>query len=50
MKITIEYCQVWNYEPRASGLAGELKNTFKIDPELIPSGGGVFEVELDGRL
>ena len=51
MKVTIEYCSVWNYLPRASSLEAKLKKTFQgIDVQLISSGGGVFEVSLNDRL
>ena len=51
MKITIEYCHVWNYYPRAASLAEELKQALDhLDIELIKSSGGVFEVEAEGRL
>ena len=51
MKISIEYCSVWNYLPRASSLEAELKSKFEgVGVELISSGGGVFEVTLDGDL
>ena len=51
MKVTIEYCAVWNYLPRASSLEAKLKQTFQgIDVQLISSGGGVFEVTLNDRL
>jgi len=51
MKVSIEYCSVWNYLPRASSLEVELKTKFpKVDTKLISSGGGVFEVTLDGEL
>ena len=51
MKVTIEYCAVWNYLPRASSLEAKLKQTFQgIDVQLISSGGGVFEVTLNDKL
>ena len=51
MKVTIEYCAVWNYLPRASSLDAKLKKTFQgIDVQLISSDGGVFEVTLNDRL
>ena len=51
MKVTIEYCSVWNYLPRASSLEAKLKQTFQgIDVQLISSGGGVFEVAVNGQL
>ena len=51
MKVTIEYCAVWNYLPKASSLEAKLKKTFQgVDVQLISSGGGVFEVALNGQL
>ena len=51
MKITIEYCHVWNYYPRAASLAEEIKRQIKdVNIEYIKSSGGVFEVLRDGNL
>ena len=51
MKISIEYCAMWNYLPKASSLEVELKNNFpQADIALISSGGGVFEISLNGNL
>ena len=53
MKITIEYCTVWNYLPRAAGLASELLEKYgtKIARlTLQPSGGGVYEITKDDSL
>lgn len=51
MKISIEYCSMWNYLPRASSLEVELKKNFpQVDVSLISSGGGVFEICLDDNL
>ena len=51
MKISIEYCAMWNYLPKASSLEVELKNNFPLaDISLISSGGGVFEISLNGNL
>ena len=51
MKISIEYCSVWNYLPRASSLEEHLKNKYDgAAIELISSGGGVFEVTLENKL
>ena len=51
MKISIEYCAIWNYQPKASSLEVELKNNFpQADISLISSGGGVFEISLNGNL
>jgi selT/selW/selH-like putative selenoprotein len=50
MKISIEYCVVRNYQPRAASLAAEIRQHFP-DAELvmIPSRGGRFEVLRDGQ-
>lgn len=50
-KVVIEYCVVWNYYPKAAGLAEEIKKKFdNIDIEYLESSGGKFEVSLDGNL
>jgi selenoprotein W-related protein len=50
MKIVIEYCVVWNYLPRAAGLADELKRIFGAEVALKKSTGGVFEVTVNEML
>ena len=51
MKLSIEYCSAWNYLPQASSLEAELKQSFpNMEISLISSGGGVFEIVLDGKL
>ena len=51
MKLSIEYCSAWNYLPQASSLEAELKQNFpNMEISLISSGGGVFEIILDGKL
>ena len=53
MNLSIEYCNVWNYLPRAASMATNLLEKYgnKIKKlSLIPAGGGVYEVEKDGRL
>ena len=50
MKVSIEYCMEWNYQPRAFSLRDELYNRFGIQSELKSSSGGVFEVELNESL
>lgn len=50
MRVVIEYCVICNYEPRAAGLAAEVRKTYpQADVKLIQASGGVFEVEVDGR-
>ena len=55
MKISIEYCMEWNYEPRALSLRDDLVESFQgrfneFNVELIESGGGVFEVMVNNNL
>ena len=55
MKINIEYCVIWDYEPRARSLREDLINTFKddfneLDIKLIEGGRGVFEVSVNKGL
>ena len=54
-KISIEYCRVWNYTPRAVSLFNELMQDKAIEEkikslEIIPSSGGRFEVTVNGEL
>ena len=55
MKINIEYCVIWDYEPRARSLREDLIKTFKdefnvLDIQLIEGGRGVFEVSVNKGL
>ena len=55
MKISIEYCMEWNYEPRALSLRDDLQVEFQnrfneFNIQLIESGGGVFEVMVNDVL
>ena len=55
MKISIEYCMEWNYEPRALSLRDDLVEAFQgrfdeFNVELIESSGGVFEVMVNDVL
>ena len=51
MRVVIEYCVVWNYEPRALSLGEELSLAF---PDVIaghiPGDRGAFEVIVDDVL
>jgi selenoprotein W-related protein len=49
-KVTIEYCTVWNYEPKAASLAARIRKTAGVTPRLIASGGGAFEIRVNGEL
>ena len=48
--ISIEYCNEWNYYPQAARLAEAIKKKLGVEPKLIKSGGGVFEVLADDKL
>ena len=53
MNISIEYCNKWNYLPRAASMATELLEKYGNSIsrlKLIPSGGGVYEVMKNGKL
>ena len=52
MKLQIRYCTSWGYLPRAVSVTEMFNNKFgnKVESELIPSSGGVFEITLDGKL
>ena len=53
MNISIEYCNAWNYLPRAASLATKILETYGNGVsglQLIPSGGGVFEVTKNDHL
>ena len=52
IKITVEFCMMWNYAPKAASLAEELFTHFRntiTSMELIPSSGGVFEISVNGE-
>ena len=51
MRVTITYCTQWNFLPKASRAEEEIKSV-NSDAQvlLVPSTGGVFEVEVDGKL
>ena len=50
MKVSIEYCNMWNYYPTAARLAADIKKELDVDVDFISSGGGVFEVRKDDTL
>ena len=53
MNLSIEYCNVWNYLPRAASMATKLLEKYGDEINqlsLIPAGGGVYEVQKDGKL
>ena len=50
MKISIEYCAEWNYQPRALRVRDLVKEQFKTNIDLVASSGGVFEITVDDKL
>ena len=53
MNLSIEYCNVWNYLPRAASLASSILKKYGTSVsalKLIPSSGGVFEIYNDKNL
>ena len=53
MKLSIEYCNAWNYLPRAARMASDLLEKYGneiSELKLIPSNGGVYEVQKNGEL
>lgn len=52
VKMTIEFCMMWNYAPKAASFAEQLFNHFRSDIKeltLVPSSGGAFEITVDGK-
>jgi len=50
MKVGIEYCMQWNYEPKAFSLKESIQRQFGVEAQLIEGSGGVFEVTLNNSL
>ena len=53
MTLSIEYCNVWNYLPRASRMAADLLEKYGNNVKellLIPSDDGVYEGKKNGKL
>ena len=51
--ISLEYCAAWNYLPRAVRATDEILKDYQHvveDFKLIPSGGGRFELLVNGEL
>ena len=45
MRISIEYCEIWNYLSQASRVAAEISDGLDAEVELIAGSGGVFIVK-----
>ena len=50
MKVEIEYCAQWNYQPDAARVADELKKELSIEADLIAGDNGIFDVKIDDKL
>jgi selenoprotein W-related protein len=48
--ITIIYCQPCGYRKRAEDAAAELQKELNITATLLPGKGGIFEVQVDGKV
>ena len=51
--LSIEYCTSWGYLRRAVALSEKILDEHKLaiaELTIIPSGGGVFEITVDGKL
>ena len=51
-KITVEFCMMWNYAPKAASFAEHLFNHFRSEISsinLIPGSKGAFEVTVNGE-
>lgn len=51
-QVTVEFCMMWNYAPKAASLAEELFTHFRSEiseMKLVPSSGGAFEVTVNGN-
>ena len=51
MRVRIPFCVVGNSQPRAAGLAAELREAYpEAEILTVPSSGGVFDVTADDTL
>jgi selenoprotein W-related protein len=48
--VSITYCKPCGYLSRAEAAAAELKKELGVDATLIPGKGGIFQVEVDGKV
>ena len=48
--VSITYCKPCGYLGRAEDAAAELKRELGVDATLIPGKGGIFQVEVDGKI
>jgi selenoprotein W-related protein len=48
--VSIVYCKPCGYERRAAEAAAELRKQLRVDAALVPGKGGIFEVQVDGKV
>jgi selenoprotein W-related protein len=48
--VSITYCKPCGYLKRAEDVAAELKTKLGVDATLVPGKGGIFEVQVDGKV
>jgi selenoprotein W-related protein len=46
--VSIIYCRPCGYEKRAREAAAALQSQCKLEPELVPGSGGIFEIKVGG--
>jgi selenoprotein W-related protein len=49
-EVSITYCKPCGYLKRAEDMSAELKRKLGVDATLIPGKGGIFEVQVDGKV
>ena len=50
MDIKIHYCSVWNYKPRAAGLAAQIKDKTGVSAQMVSGSNGIYDVVVDDRI
>ncbi len=48
--VSITYCKPCGYLPKAEAAAAELQKQLGVDATLIPGKGGIFQVQVDGKV
>lgn len=48
--VSITYCKPCGYQQRAADVAAELQKQLGIGATLVPGKGGIFEVQVDGKV
>ena len=48
--VSITYCKPCGYEKRAMDAAAELRKAIDVSAKLVPGKGGIFEVQVGGKV